>query len=84
MRRADTLDGLAERRRQMNPRLDPDWLRYLVPIGARLDDDGWRWKVDASLRFGGFGPWRPEWAMQRLSYLGMPVLGLIGLRGRSR
>ncbi len=79
VRRADTLDGLAERRRQMNPRLDPDWLRYLVPIGARLDDDGWRWKVDASLRFGGFGPWRPEWAMQRLSCLGMPVLGVLGL-----
>jgi pimeloyl-ACP methyl ester carboxylesterase len=35
VRRADTLEGLADRRRQMNPRLDPAWLRYLVPIGAR-------------------------------------------------
>jgi pimeloyl-ACP methyl ester carboxylesterase len=80
VRRPDTLDGLADRRRQMNPRLDPDWLRYLVAIGGRLDDDGWRWKLDASLRFGGFGPWRPEWAMERLAHLGMPVLGIIGLQ----
>ena len=37
---AVTLDELAERRGRMNPRLDPAWLRYLVPIGARHDDDG--------------------------------------------
>jgi pimeloyl-ACP methyl ester carboxylesterase len=80
VRRPDTLEGLADRRRQMNPRLDPSWLRYLVGIGGRLDDEGWRWKLDASLRFGGFGPWRPEWAMERLAYLGMPVLGIIGLQ----
>jgi pimeloyl-ACP methyl ester carboxylesterase len=64
----------------MNPRLDAAWLRYLVGIGARLDKDGWRWKLDPSLRFGGFGPWRPEWAMERLGYLAMPVLGILGLQ----
>jgi pimeloyl-ACP methyl ester carboxylesterase len=78
LRRADTLEGLAERRRQQNPRLDPAWLRYLVGVGGRQDADGWRWKLDPSLRFGRFGPWRPEWALERLAYLRMPVLGVLG------
>ena len=50
----------------MNPRLSLEWLRYLASVGARQDDDGWRWKIDPSMRFGGFGPWRPEWTMLRL------------------
>lgn len=79
VRRPGTIDELAERRQRMNPRLDLDWLRYLVTIGAHESDDGWRWKIDPSLRFGGFGPWRPEWSMMRLPGLGMPVLGILGL-----
>ncbi|HEX7442715.1 MAG TPA: alpha/beta hydrolase, partial [Acidimicrobiales bacterium] len=79
MRRPGTLDELAERRRRMNPRLDLDWLRYLVTIGARHDDDGWRWRIDPTLRMGGFGPWRPEWSMQRLPGIGAPFLGILGL-----
>jgi len=78
-RRPGTLDELAGRRQRMNPRLSLDWLRYLVTIGARLDDDGWRWKLDPSMRPGGFGPWRPEWVMRRLPALGMPVLAVLGL-----
>lgn len=78
-RRPGTLDELAERRARMNPRLSMDWLRYLVTIGARRDADGWRWKIDPSLRLGGFGPWRPEWSMQRMPGLSMPVLGVLGL-----
>lgn len=77
-RRPGTLDELAERRRKMNPRLDPAWLRYLVPIGAERADDGWRWKIDPTLRMGGFGPWRPEWSMWRLPSLGMPTLCVLG------
>ena len=34
VRRPGTVDELAERRGRMNPRMDPAWLRYLVPIGA--------------------------------------------------
>ncbi|MCU1354368.1 MAG: hypothetical protein JWM05_3577 [Acidimicrobiales bacterium] len=79
VRRAGTLDELAARRQKMNPRLDIDWLRYLVPIGARRDADGWRWKIDPAMRMGGFGPWRPEWSMWRLPSLGMPVLCVLGL-----
>jgi len=77
-RRPDTLDGLAERRAKMNPRLSPEWLRYLVSVGARQDADGWRWKIDPSLRLGGFGPWRPEWAMGRLPGLNVPLLAVLG------
>jgi len=78
-RRPGTSDGLAERRRKMNPRLPIEWLRYLVSIGAQERDDGWRWKIDPSMRFGGFGPWRPEWSIQRLPGIGVPFLGVLGL-----
>lgn len=74
-----TIEELAARRQRMNPRLSLEWLEYLVPIGAREDADGWRWQLDAGLRFGGFGPWRPEWSMQRLPGIGVPVLGVLGL-----
>jgi pimeloyl-ACP methyl ester carboxylesterase len=77
-RRPGTLDELAQRRARMNPRLSHEWLRHLASVGARRDADGWRWKIDPSLRLGGFGPWRPEWAMARLPGLGMPLLALLG------
>jgi pimeloyl-ACP methyl ester carboxylesterase len=77
-RRPGTIDDLAERRKRMNPRLEMDWLRYLVTVGARQDDDGWRWKIDPTMRFGGFGPWRPEWSMMRLPDIGVPVLAVLG------
>lgn len=79
IRKPGTIEALAERRGRMNPRMSPEWLRYLVPIGAWESDDGWRWKIDPSMRLGGFGPWRPEWSMMRLPGLGMPVLGVLGL-----
>ena len=76
-RKPGTLDDLARRRGKMNPRLTHEWLRYLVTVGARHDEDGWRWKIDPAIRFGGFGPWRPEWTAVRLPGLGMPFLGLL-------
>lgn len=79
IRRPGTIDELAARRGRMNPRLDAGWLRYVVPIGAWRAEDGWRWKIDPSMRMGGFGPWRPEWSMGRLPSLGMPVLCVLGL-----
>lgn len=78
-RKPGTIEDLAARRQRMNPRLSTGWLEYLVPIGAAEDDDGWRWKIDPALRFGGFGPWRPEWAMEHLPGIGVPVLGVLGL-----
>jgi pimeloyl-ACP methyl ester carboxylesterase len=76
-RKPDTLDGLAARRRRLNPRLPIEWLRYLVTRGGRHDEDGWRWKLDPSMRFGGFGPWRPEWTQMRLPGLTVPFLGVL-------
>ena len=78
-RRPGTIDELAQRRGRMNPRLSIEWLRYLVPLGARQDADGWRWKLDPTMRFGGFGPWRPEWALLRMPSIGVPFLGVLGL-----
>jgi len=78
-RKSGSLDELAGRRARMNPRLSREWLRYLVTIGARKDPDGWRWKIDPSMRFGGFGPWRPDWSLLRMPGLGMPFLGILGL-----
>ena len=76
-RRPGSLEELAQRRAQMNPRLPIDWLRYLVSVGARQDPDGWRWTLDPTLRFGGFGPWRPDWTMRYLAGLTIPVLGFL-------
>jgi pimeloyl-ACP methyl ester carboxylesterase len=74
---AASLDELALRRGRMNPRLSREWLRYLAAAGARRDPDGWRWKLDPTLRFGGFGPWRPEWTLLRLPALAVPILGFL-------
>jgi pimeloyl-ACP methyl ester carboxylesterase len=79
-RKPGTLDDLARRRQRLNPRLPLDWLRYIASIGAREDADGWRWKLDPTMRFGGFGPWRPEWTMLRMASLGMPFLGVLGMQ----
>src|SRR4051812_5714238 len=83
-RRPGTIDELAARRQRMNPRLSIDWLRYLVPIGGQEVESGlYRWKLDPIMRFGGFGPWRPEWSMMRMPGLAMPVLGVLGLVGET-
>jgi pimeloyl-ACP methyl ester carboxylesterase len=50
-----------------------------VTVGGRHDADGWRWKIDPTLRMGGFGPWRNSWALERLAGLDIPVLGLVGM-----
>jgi pimeloyl-ACP methyl ester carboxylesterase len=78
-RKPGTIEELAERRGRMNPRLDQGWLQYLVTVGATEGPDGWRWKIDPTLRMGGFGPWRPEWSMLRLPGIGVPVMGVLGL-----
>jgi pimeloyl-ACP methyl ester carboxylesterase len=77
-RKAGTIEELAKRRGRMNPRLSPEWLQYLVTVGARHDSDGWRWKIDPQLRFGGFGPWRHTWSLAAMHALSMPVLVVIG------
>ena len=76
-RRPDTIEGLAERRAPMNPRLSREWLEYLVTVGARPDPEGWRWKIDPVLHLGGFGPWRPQWSMEHLASLELPFLGVL-------
>ncbi len=73
-----TIEELARRRARMNPRLEPAWLEYLVTVGGRRDPDGWRWKIDPTMRMGGFGPWRPEWSMYRLPEVAAPLLALLG------
>jgi pimeloyl-ACP methyl ester carboxylesterase len=77
-RKPGTLEELARRRARMNPRLPPAWLLYLASVGAREDPDGWRWKIDPAMRFGGFGPWRPEWTVLKLPGLPMPFLAVLG------
>ena len=80
VRKPGTIDELAKRRGRLNPRLQHEWLRYLVSVGARHDEDGWRWKIDPALRFGGFGPWRHSWSLGTLQSVGMPLLGILGLQ----
>jgi pimeloyl-ACP methyl ester carboxylesterase len=78
-RKPGTLEDLARRRARMNPRLTHEWLCYLVTVGGMQADDGWRWKIDPMLRMGGFGPWRPEWALSGVPGLPMPMLAFLGL-----
>ncbi len=78
-RKPGTLEELARRRATMNPRLTHEWLCYLASTGAAQGADGWRWKIDPMLRPGGFGPWKPEWAMHSLPGLPMPFLAFLGL-----
>ena len=78
-RKPGTIDDLARRRGRMNSRLSEDWLRYLVTVGAEESADGWRWKIDPTMRMGGFGPWRPQWSLLQLPGIGVPVLGILGL-----
>ncbi len=78
IRKPGTIAELAARRARMNPRLSAEWLEYLVTVGASPSDDGWRWKIDPTLRMGGFGPWRPEWSLQRLADVSAPFLALLG------
>ncbi|MBM3662664.1 MAG: alpha/beta hydrolase [Actinobacteria bacterium] len=78
-RKPGSIDDLARRRGRMNPRLSQEWLRYLVTVGAVHSEDGWRWKIDPTMRLGGFGPFQPEWALQHLPGLAVPFLGVLGL-----
>ena len=78
-RRPGSIDELAERRGRMNPRMSQEWLRYLVTVGAEQSDDGWRWKIDPSMRMGGFGPWQPQWSLLQLPGIAVPFLGVLGL-----
>lgn len=77
-RKPGTIEELARRRARMNPRLSHEWLCHLVTVGGYESDDGWRWKIDPSMRMGGFGPWRPEWALVRLPGMAVPFLGVLG------
>lgn len=78
VRKPGTLDDLARRRGRMNPRLTHEWLRYLVSVGARRDPDGWRWKIDPTLRMGGVGPWKPSWSRRLLPEFPVPLFGILG------
>ena len=72
------IEGLGQRRARMNIRMSSEWLQYLVTVGARQDADGWRWKIDPSMRFGGFGPWRPDWSLERMRGFPAPLLAILG------
>jgi len=76
-RKPGTIDEVATRRRRLNPRLEFEWLRRLVTVGGYESAAGWRWKLAPSMRFGGFGPWRPEATLLRLPGLPMPFLGIL-------
>lgn len=78
VRRPASLEDLARRRAPQNPRFPHEWLCYLVTVGAFRSGDGWRWKIDAALRPGGFGPWRPHWTLAGLPGFSMPFLGIVG------
>lgn len=76
-RPSPTLTGLAERRRQQNPRLSLPWLRYFAQQGAREVEGGFVWKVDPYAARG-FGPFSPEWIAPSWRDLEAPMLAVWG------
>jgi pimeloyl-ACP methyl ester carboxylesterase len=72
-----TLEELAERRRQQNPRLSAEWLRYFAARGSRHTPEGWVWKVDP-MAARHVGPFRPEWIAPGWAQLRAPMLALVG------
>jgi pimeloyl-ACP methyl ester carboxylesterase len=68
---------LAERRREQNPRLSLEWLRYFSFHGARQTAEGWVWKSDPQMALG-MGPWVPEWIAPGYRTLTMPMLAITG------
>ena len=36
-----------------------------------------RAKLDPAIRFGGFGPWRPDWSLEKLKTITVPMLGFM-------
>jgi pimeloyl-ACP methyl ester carboxylesterase len=76
-RPSPSLDELAARRHQQNPRLSQEWLRYFAAQGAREVEGGFVWKVDPYAARG-FGPWRTEWIAPAWRGLAMAVLAVWG------
>lgn len=71
-----TLEELATRRKQQNPRLSLEWLLYFSAYGARKTDRGFTWKADPhSIR--GFGPWVPDWIAPSWEPLRAPMLAIV-------
>lgn len=75
-RKPGTIEELAKRRARLNPRLSHEWMCYLVTKGAYESADGWRWKLDPSIRPGGFGAMRSRWMTDRLPGFPIPLLAL--------
>ena len=64
---------------RMNPRLSREWLRYLVTHRrAPATPTAGAGRSIPSMRFGGFGPWRPDWSLERLPGFPVPLLALLG------
>jgi pimeloyl-ACP methyl ester carboxylesterase len=72
-----SLEDLVDRRREQNPRLSREWLRYFLFHGAREVEGGWVWKTDPEFA-GGFGPWKPAWIGPGWTGLRMPMLAMVG------
>ncbi len=72
-----TVEGLAERRKQQNPRLSLEWLRYFSAYGSRETERGFTWKADPHT-IRGYGPWLPDWIAPGWEPLRAPMLALTG------
>jgi pimeloyl-ACP methyl ester carboxylesterase len=71
------LDDLVERRKQTNPRLSNEWLRYFCWHGSRRDGDGFQWKADP-IAGSGAGPFRVDWIGPGWRELRAPMLAING------
>jgi pimeloyl-ACP methyl ester carboxylesterase len=77
-RRWASLEEMAARRAQSNPRLGMDWARHLARHGARPVEGGWEWKSDPRFQAAVPSDFDVEMLEVEMRMVRCPVLVLMG------
>jgi pimeloyl-ACP methyl ester carboxylesterase len=78
-REYSSLEEMAARRKEMNPRMPPEWLLHLARHGSRPGPGGGLvWKSDQNLRIRSPGPMREETMQAQYAGIRCPILVLTG------
>jgi pimeloyl-ACP methyl ester carboxylesterase len=73
-----TLDEMAARRQQGNPRMPPHWVAHLVRHGTRPTEGGFEWKADPRFASAVPSDFDVEMLEEEMRRVRCPVLALMG------